>query len=99
MKIEELLEGIDPTLLEKNRKGNKRKARKRRRWKASRKVCAQNTPTDELGASTASSCIAQGLRPHRDSEVKMTIRGKRSKLGSKVVKSEIYGGPAKNYSK
>ena len=55
-------------------------------WKASKKVCNSNTPDEQLGASTLSSCKSQGLRK-RSGEKTYTIGGKKTR--SPVRRSKV----------
>ena len=61
-------------------------------WKASKKVCNSNTPDEQLGASTLSSCKSQGLRK-RSGEKTYTIGGKKTKISGKKIKGGKYAGP------
>ena len=61
-------------------------------WKASKKVCNSNTPDEQLGASTLSSCKSQGLRK-RSGEKTYTIGGKKTKIAGKKIKGGKYAGP------
>lgn len=66
-------------------------------WKASRKLCLKKVPDHKLGASALSSCKSQGLRK-RNSKVKVSIKGKRKKIGRRKLKGKAYGGSLPDYS-
>ena len=83
MKIQDLLESEEDQLIQD--------------WKASRKLCLSKKSDKRLGASALSSCKAQGLRK-RNSKVKVTIKGKRKKIGRRKMKGRKYGGPAPDWS-
>lgn len=83
MKIQDLLESADDELIQD--------------WKASRKLCLKKVPDYKLGASALSSCKSQGLRK-RNSKVKVTVKGKRKKIGRRRLKGKKYGGHLPDYS-
>lgn len=83
MKIQDLLESEDDELIQD--------------WKASRKLCLKKVPDHKLGASALSSCKSQGLRK-RDSKVKVSIDGKRQKIGRRKMKGKSYGGHLPDWS-
>jgi hypothetical protein len=83
MKIQDLLENVDDELIQD--------------WKASRKLCLKKVPDSRLGASALSSCKSQGLRK-RNSKVKVTVKGKRKKIGRRKIKGKKYGGSLPDYS-
>ena len=60
-------------------------------WKASKKVCNSNTPDEQLGASTLSSCKSQGLRK-RTTKRKYKIGGVTKGISGKKVRGGKYGG-------
>ncbi len=62
--------------------------------KASRALCKSSKPDSALGASQVSSCISQGLRPHKGQKG-ASIHGKWTKTRGKHVKGKKYGGPVK----
>ena len=66
-------------------------------WKASRKLCTSGKPDKALGASALSSCQAQGYRS-RKSKKTQKIGSKRQSMSGLKAKSELYGGPIKDYS-
>jgi hypothetical protein len=66
-------------------------------WKASRELCTSGKPDKALGASALSSCQAQGYRK-RTSKKTQKIGNKRQSMKGLKAKSEIYGGPIKDYS-
>jgi hypothetical protein len=66
-------------------------------WKASRKLCLKKVPDHKLGASALASCKSQGLRK-RNSKVKVTVKGKRKKIGRRKLKGKKYGGSLPDYS-
>jgi len=66
-------------------------------WKASRKLCTSGKPDKSLGASALSSCQAQGYRS-RKSKKTQKIGDKRQSMRGLKAKSELYGGPIKDYS-
>lgn len=82
MKIEDLLENDDQLIQD---------------WKASRKLCLSKRPDSSLGNSALSSCKSQGLRK-RNSKVKVTLKGKRKKIGRRRLKGKKYGGSLPDWS-
>lgn len=66
-------------------------------WKASRELCTSGKPDKALGASALSSCQAQGYRS-RKSKKTQKIGDKRQSMRGLKAKSELYGGPIKDYS-
>lgn len=62
--------------------------------KASVKLCRS---TKSLGASDQSSCVAQGLRPHKSKGAGHTD-GNGNYVKGKKLKSVKYGGSVKDYS-
>jgi hypothetical protein len=82
MKIADLMEGDDQLIQD---------------WKASRKLCLSKKPDKKLGSSALSSCKSQGLRK-RNSKVKVTIKGKRQKIGRRKMRGQAYGGKLPDYS-
>lgn len=83
MKIQDLLESEDDELIQD--------------WKASRKLCLKKVPDHKLGASALASCKSQGLRKRR-SKVKVSVDGKRQKIGRRKMKGKKYGGILPDYS-
>jgi hypothetical protein len=59
--------------------------------KATRKLCLSNKPNSKLGASSLSSCKAQGLRA-REGEKKRWYQGVRRNVDGVKIKSKKYGG-------
>lgn len=62
--------------------------------KASQSLCRS---TKSLGVSDQSSCVSQGLRPHK-SKGRGHTDGHGNYLKGKKVKGVKYGGPAPDYS-
>lgn len=83
MKIIDLVESNDDQLIQD--------------WKASRKLCLSKKKDSKLGASALSSCKSQGLRK-RNSKVKITVKGKRKKIGRRKMRGKKYGGILPDYS-
>lgn len=61
--------------------------------KASPRLCRSNKP---LGQSMQSSCVSQGLRPHK-SKGKGHTDGKGHYVKGKRIKGKRYGGPLPDY--
>lgn len=71
--------------------------------KANAKTCRRGKDGKRISASMKSSCISQGLMPHKtghtDGTGKQGVKGSGRPLNNKVAKSEKYGGRVKDYSK
>ena len=70
--------------------------------KASAKTCRKGNEGKKIGISARSSCVSQGLMPHKskhtDGTGKQGKNGSGTPLNGKYAKGEQYGGKVKDYS-
>jgi hypothetical protein len=71
--------------------------------KASAATCRKGNEGGKIGISAKSSCVSQGLMPHKshhtDGSGKQGKDGSGKSLNGKTVKGEKYGGKVKDYGK
>lgn len=70
--------------------------------KATAKTCRKGKEGKKIGKSAEDSCKAQGLMPrrsgHTDGTGRQGKKGSGRKLDGTYSKSEVYGGPVRDYS-
>lgn len=70
--------------------------------KASAKTCRKGREGKRIAASMRSSCVSQGLIPHKTGHTagtgKQGVKGSGVKLDGRTLKGVKYNGPVKDYS-
>lgn len=70
--------------------------------KASAKTCRKGKEGKRISSSARSSCVSQGLMPHKtghtDGTGQQGVKGSGRSLDGKYAKGKKYNGPVKDYS-